>query len=204
MRRVRLISSVPLLAAWLDLHPFRENPEAPLWCRLGTNGRYEPLNYPGMKAIIQRTAKRAGIRKRIYAHLFRHSRATDLAGKLTEAQLKEFFGWVQSSRQAATYVHLSGRDVDDALLRIYGLKKSEEADNAKQLKPKTCARCKSQNSYSSEFCNRCGMPVDLRSAYNAESERNAWDKVMNELLQDPEVQSVLVHKIKELNLRLPR
>lgn len=170
---------------------------------MGPNSKYEPMTYPGIKAVIDRTARAAGIRKRIYAHLFRHSRATALADKLTEAQLKEFFGWVQSSRQAATYVHLSGRNVDDALLRIYGLKKQDEADKINKLAPKSCQRCKSQNSYSAEFCNRCGMPLELKSAFNADSERRAWDDAMTELVRDPEVQALLARKIKELSIRLP-
>jgi integrase len=36
-------------------------------------------------------------RARIDGHSFRHSRATWLANKLTEAQMKEHFGWTQSS-----------------------------------------------------------------------------------------------------------
>jgi len=33
---------------------------------------------------------------------------------LTEAQMKEYLGWVGDSRMASTYVHLSGRNIDDA------------------------------------------------------------------------------------------
>ncbi len=36
MRRVRIIAFSPLLATWLNMHPDRENPEAPLWVGIGT------------------------------------------------------------------------------------------------------------------------------------------------------------------------
>ena len=39
--------------------------------------------------------------------------------------MKEHFGWVQGSEMAATYVHLSGRDVDNALLKLQGLAHSK-------------------------------------------------------------------------------
>jgi hypothetical protein len=35
--------------------------------------------------------------------------------------MKEYFGWVQSSDMASVYVHLSGRDVDSALLKLHGM-----------------------------------------------------------------------------------
>ena len=62
------------------------------------------------------------MKKRIYPHLFRHYRTTRLANVLTEAQLKQLFGWVQVSRIATTYVYLSGRDVDNALLKLHGMR----------------------------------------------------------------------------------
>lgn len=47
-------------------------------------------------------------------HIFRHSRATFYAAVLPEALLKEQMGWTQSTKMAGTYVHLSGKRVDDA------------------------------------------------------------------------------------------
>lgn len=40
--------------------------------------------------------------------------------------MKEFFGWVQASNMASIYVHLSGRDVDNALLKVYGIQNTKE------------------------------------------------------------------------------
>jgi integrase len=68
--------------------------------------------------ILKKLAKKAGITKRIYPHLFRHTRATHLANFLTESQLKIFFGWSKNSRMPATYVHLSGRDIDQAIIEL--------------------------------------------------------------------------------------
>ncbi len=59
--------------------------------------------------------------------MFRHSRLTHLAKILTEQELKVFAGWVQSSKMAGTYVRLSARDTDEAILgKVYGIKKEEK------------------------------------------------------------------------------
>jgi len=113
-RRVRIIESVKLLKEWLFLNPFRRNPESPVWF---DRGRF--LSYSSFRKILRRIVEKAKINKRIYPQLFRHSRATELANHLTEPQLKEFLGWSPHSRMPSLYVHLSGRDVDRAILRLY-------------------------------------------------------------------------------------
>jgi integrase/recombinase XerD len=87
-RRVRLTISTPALASWLNMHPFRNNPNAPLWVGIGTVSRGKALSYDGARALLGRLAKRTGLKKRIYTHLMRHTRATELANILTEAQMR--------------------------------------------------------------------------------------------------------------------
>ncbi len=117
-RRVRLVWSAAHLKTWLAFHPNPEDLQAPLWTlRSGDSN----LGYPGFKMLIERLAHRAGIQKRVNPTVFRHSRATLLAKHLTEPQMREVFGWTPSSQQPATYVHFSGRDVDEAILRLHGL-----------------------------------------------------------------------------------
>jgi hypothetical protein len=56
----------------------------------------------------------------------RHTRATELANILTEAQMKEHLDWVPGSDIPSTYVHLSGRDVDGAMLKAHGIAVDKE------------------------------------------------------------------------------
>ncbi len=76
-RPVRLITSSPVLAKWLEEHPQRDDPSAPLWPSLDhSSGKGKRLAYMSAREIIVDNAKRAGIKRRIYPHLFRHSAAT--------------------------------------------------------------------------------------------------------------------------------
>lgn len=114
MRRIRLISSSPYLSNWIQNHPLKDEPESYIWITIGTKNKYNLMKYETINKLLRKIAKKAGIKKKVNPHSFRHSRATFLAKHLTEAQMKEYFGWVQSSKMASVYVHLCGRDVDDA------------------------------------------------------------------------------------------
>ena len=111
--------------------------------------------------------------------------------------MKEYFGWTQGSEMAATYVHLSGRDVDSTLLQMYSLKEMP-AEKEPKLDVRICSRCKERNSPAQEFCGKCGNPLDERKLvadYNKEA-----NAVMNELFKDPEVKELLTRKAVERGL----
>jgi integrase/recombinase XerD len=44
-----------------------------------------------------------------------------MANYLTEAKMNAYFGWIQGSDMPSIYVHLSGRDIDDAVLKANGI-----------------------------------------------------------------------------------
>ncbi len=155
-RTLRLTISVPMLAAWFNMHPQRDDPEAPLW--LAKQGK--PLEYQTYRSMISRIAKRAGIRTRVHAHLFRHSRAAFFANYLTQAQLCARFGWSHGSEQPGPYVHLSGKDADDAVLKLYGIERDQE-DDLELLKPRTCLNCWALNAFNNRVCVNCGYPVGM-------------------------------------------
>jgi len=193
-RRIRLISSVPLLSNWIASHPFRDDPDAPLWISVGNRAKNLPMRYSAMRSMIKRLKDRSGIKKRIYPHLFRHARATQLASHLTEFQLKKMFGWTLGSRMAAVYVHTSGLDFDDAILELNGIKKTDSKQNNGH-KPKKCPRCSKFNIPNTNFCSNCGMALDIKTAISIENEK----KFAEGLLKDSKVQEFLVERMKQLN-----
>jgi integrase/recombinase XerD len=85
-RRVRVIASAPKLGQWIENHPLGSSTDSPLWVSLGTNSRNRLMTYGVAKETIEKLIIKAGIRKRVYPHLFRHS------NHLTEAQMKQYFG----------------------------------------------------------------------------------------------------------------
>jgi ribosomal protein L40E len=69
----------------------------------------------------------------------------------------------------AIYVHAVNADVDNAYLKHLGLLKEDEK---KQQLPKICHICKTPNSPDAQICNRCGKPLDVKTAVELEEKAN--------------------------------
>jgi len=69
--------------------------------------------------VIKQIAKRSKIQKRVTAHIFRHSRLTELAREnLNESVMRHFAGWSRSSQMPSIYIHIAGDNVLSALRKI--------------------------------------------------------------------------------------
>ena len=156
MRRLRLISSAPLLKTWLESHPLKDEDEFPLWVAKNRN-KIVPMSYTACNMLLTRLADKAGIKKKVNPHAFRHARATHLSKILTHSQLCAFFGWSQNSEMPATYIHLSGSDIDNTLLASQGLKPID--NKSETLFIKVCPNCRDKNSPLSSICVSCGEPL---------------------------------------------
>jgi integrase len=198
-RAVRLIASAPALSTWLENHPFKNDLNAPLWVNIGTKFHGQPMTYRGLMGMLRKLRIRSGIRKRVHPHGFRHTAATRLARVLTEAEMKQYLGWVQSSRMASVYVHLASRDVDKSLLRIHGLI-SEEEDDEKKLVVIKCPRCGRRNSPGTNFCIGCGLALTLPAAQEADLKRREADELMSKLFEDPEIKGLIKQKLEQMLL----
>ena len=194
-RRIRLIISSTYLMDWINKHPDKENPDSFLWLK---NNSLNMLEYPALCKVLRSAKNRSGIRKKVNPHNFRHSRATYLASKLTEQQLKVYLGWTRASKMASIYVHLSSKDVNDSLLGIYGIKTEESENIISNLIPIKCIKCNHDNESTNKFCKMCGLPLNQEEAdeiIKADLERNQADEIMNKLMQDSEILKLIKKKL---------
>jgi len=181
----RVVASAPKLALWLDNHPLRNDREAPVWIEFGRKRDVHQLTYGAARAMLKDCAKRAELGKRVFFHLFRHSRATHACTLLTQAQMNHMFGWKQGSRMPSVYVHLAGKDLDDALFILNDMKPKPEPTES-QFKVNICPRCDAKNSPDSKFCNLCGAIVDAKTAVELDQTRAKVDRLLDKLTEDPE------------------
>ena len=201
-RKIRLISSTPYLSTWISNHPFRDDKRSPLWINVGTTNHHKKMNYPNMRKLLSTLFERAGINKRCNPHMFRHSRATFMASHLTEFQMNQYFGWIQGSGMPATYVHLNGRDVDNAILEMNGIKNNTKKEENK-FKPIICPRCDTINPSDNTHCLKCAGIIDYKYAIELEQkntklagDRTKADTLASRLFQDPDIQAVIKQKLK--------
>jgi len=171
-RRIRLVSSVPRLSVWIEHHLGKDDSESPLWINTGTLNHEGPMMYQNARQILKDLAKKVNLSKRVNPHSLRKARATHLASKLTEAQMCEYFGWTQGSNMPFTYVHLSGRDIDEAILKMHG--KIPKDNHATEFELKKCPRCFHENPPDSHFCIRCRLPLDEKTAIEIEQRKKEF------------------------------
>lgn len=198
-RRVRLVKSDPYLRNWINNHPRKDEPDAPLWVTIGPSINGTRIGEAGVRKHIQRLAKRADINKRIYPHLFRHSRATELAKEgFTEQDMKIMLGWTKDSDMPATYIHMAGGDVEQKLLRFHGLLDGEDQEPTDPLEPWTCDRCGNRNGTDIHFCGTCGLARTIKDAEKVEKAEGRTMEDINFLMQaHPEVKEEINNFVQD-------
>lgn len=181
-RKIRLLKSIPYLKEWINVHPFRDDVDAPLWIQVEGSHYGEPLNYSAAKQILQRLCRKAGIKKRVTLNLFRHTAATSLANSLPESLLRKRQGWTPSSKMPEKYVHLIDEDLDEAYLRMHGIIKEDKSSDIKEDMPVKCLLCGTLNMPGIKICNDCNRPLDIETALEIEEkEKEEKDSILKKL-----------------------
>jgi len=195
MRKILVISCTPFLNEWINQHPNNEDSESYLWVSNSNN----ILSYTRLSAILKTAANRAGIRKRVYPHLLRHSKATRFASVMPEASMKQYFGWDASSKMCGVYIHMNGEMVDNAILEANGIELEKKQDKP-ILEPKKCFRCHNINPATNRICGICGLPLDKEEAeriLQEDIEKSEVDNIMSSIVKDKDALKVLIDIIKE-------
>ncbi len=204
-RKIRLVSSTPYLANWLNSHPGRDDNKNSLWVCIAAN-QGKPMDYDTFSRILKIYFKKAGVQKRTNPHIFRHSRATYLANYLTEFQMNQYFGWVQGSEMPSIYVHMSGKEIDDTILGLHGMKKKKVE---KPIVPaRKCQRCDTINSSEVVYCGKCGAIIDSVEAMKLDEkqkEQDMFEKFSKQILakmieRKPEIMSEFMQELKMTTL----
>src|ERR1700693_1285481 len=178
-----IISSAPYLSTWLANHPFKNDPEAPLWVYYQYTTTPKHLQYDSIRHLLDRDFHRAGITKPFHPHIFRHSRATYVLANaiMNEAQAKAYFGWTPDSGMLGTYSHLIDQDANNAVLRENNLAPLKQREL--ELRPIECRICKELNQPKTDYCTKCGAVLDLAKAYEHQRVHQLKDEVVLKLFK---------------------
>jgi len=204
-RQVRITFAASFLGQWFQEHPRKEEHEAPLWAKLGKRYRGEIISYQQIQTIIRDAFDAAGISKRAYPHLFRHSMATQLANTLNQFHMNNHFGWVQGSTMPGVYIHLNGKDTDKQVLAARGIQlKEKDVEKPRQI---SCYRCEKINFYEDKFCRSCGSVLKREEAILFDKKhdevrhlRTELDAKMALLLKDDLVRRLIEEKLKQITV----
>lgn len=190
-RQIPLSYSVPALREWLNNHPFKNDSKAPLFISIRTYFGNR-MRKQHILRLVKQISKRAGIDKRVFCHLFRHVRASDLTKKgISGLAMKSFFGWNKYSQMPDRYSHLVAKDVTEAVQRADGIQKIKLEDN-QTLQPVVCKKCGTPNIKSNMLCFNCTAPL----SEDAQEEIEAKREFMQLIFQD-DVWKFLQSKMKK-------
>lgn len=181
-RKIRIVESVPDLIKWINVHPFREDRNHPLFITTINNKYYgQGLSYVAFKRRLENVVAKTDIDKRIHSHLFRHAEITKRAGQLTEAQARIRYGWGKSSNMPSRYTHLNDKDVDNKMLQIMGVKKKEVEEETSIIE---CQYCHVKYSKDTLYCETCAKPLDVVEAERMKQQQKEETEIMiSELLR---------------------
>lgn len=199
-RTFRVVDSVPYLKIWLDEHPNNE-PDSPFWVSTGRKHYGRKLTENAFRAMLKKIVRKAGVNKRVYWHLFRHTSATNNAQFMYEQELNQYHGWSKTSKMGFHYCHLKDNDVNEKIARLRGGKKDtpEEKIN-KDLEPKKCPLCSTINPATGKFCSQCSHILDLQTAVELDKRRGKSDNIMNRLFEDQEFLKDFVKHAERLGI----
>jgi site-specific recombinase XerD len=170
-RPVYVFNCIPDLRSWLNQHPDKNNPDALLFVSIKRNKKREwgvvKWGYDGAWMILQRIAERAGIKKKVWVHLLRHSAATrDARAGMPTQLMKLKYGWSGNSRMADRYTHRNYEDVAKWQEKQLGIKNDVQAD---PQAPRKCPRCGELSPWTNRLCQRCGQALDVPAIMEKEA-----------------------------------
>jgi site-specific recombinase XerD len=207
-RTIYIFDSVADLKGWMSTHPYKNDPGAYLFERLiqlpRKKGEKEiklkkserPISYQSVLEKIKRIAKKAGINRRVWCHLLRHSAATADSRRDMPLDLMQMkYGWSHDSRMPYRYMHKNPDDLRrwEEAKRGVGDEKPHDAQE-----PKKCYRCGRINSWEKTLCESCGMHLDKQVFEQTRVFEKLASQTVEEQNRKIEEQDKKIDELKEM------
>jgi len=203
-REIPLYTSAADVKNWINnFHPFKNDPEAPVFTSYANMRQKTNLKIDGIGGIVRQVAIRAEVEKRIHVHphLFRHLRASQLAETgWNEMMLRQYFGWSKSSNMPAVYIHLSKKALNAKYYEMYGQVVQVEKSPIALSGILKCAICGTQNPHGYRFCYSCNAPLQEKDQKLLENKRYAV-QTLNRISMDPQLREEFLSLLQKAQLK---
>lgn len=155
-RYIPCVMALPYVAAWMNDYPLTPSGRNHVFLSINKN---KPMQYRGLQKKILTIAEKAGVERKIYPHLFRHSRITDLIKKNYNESVIKLMCWGNlSTKQYETYCHLTNHDITEEIAKREGIITDENQEKS-PLEARQCPQCFTINGPTSRVCSTCGLTL---------------------------------------------
>jgi len=199
-RDVWIRESVPYVMNWLNEHPIR-----------GADGKPDPNAYlfvsPRTKERLDQAAMRDRYKKvtstipefknrRLWLHQLRTSRASELGGMLgmTEPLMDKVFGWQVGGDTCRTYIHLTKKQVQDALESTFRGGKVEH--DMRIQTERQCSNCKKMVPMTDKYCT-CGQIMDIEKIPESIITKENMEEIVKKQNEMIEQQTKMIEKMQK-------
>lgn len=197
-RSIPIVMFAAILRLWLNHHPLKHNPDAPLWI-MRRNGKFLRVSYFTMnswhfkrycssakvyrwKTVLDKKTGETKQFNTVSLHYLRHTKATWTAKNrkvhVGIKQANDMFGWSPNSTRYLHYSHIAGQDSEDTFLELAGVKEVNEPIKPSVLLRKKCFSCGEQNSAEALYCFKCGYVLDEEQAKHLVAREQMIDKIL--------------------------
>jgi integrase len=183
-RWCKLTFSDSYLKEWLRFNPFKDEDEFTLLPQMDgpTN---KPISSSYMAIIVAKLGKKVG--KKITSYHLRHAGITETAKILSGEELCRYAGWMQGSKMAATYVHMSSEDVGNKRTSaIMNAEIPKPKPNEIMVKQKICLSCETKHPSDAVMCMKCAIPLSIQDKINNNVEQDRLNVLANTLKDNPQ------------------
>ena len=174
-RTVYVIKYSALLRNYLETNKIN-NPEQLLFPSPDRPGK--PIHPVNINKHLYRISKQLNIK--LHPHLLRHLRATQLIKeKIPERIVMKLLGH-RTEKMMRIYVNLVHRDIEEAILKHYGIQPQTQNNDKETIK---CPRCGATNPKEANYCWRCAYPLHQQAALELELKEKDIEEKLRRLLQ---------------------
>jgi integrase len=163
IRLIPLFMAKEYLIAWRNDYPGDPSGENYVFLTSGggrsRKGRHQ-LQYAGIAKQIKIIAARAGIKRHVTPHIFRHSKITHLVrDRMQESMIKKIgWGTLTTTMLEKCYAHVEDEDVLNEAARIANVQ-IDDKPKSTVLEPRQCPHCGTVAAPTQTWCPACGTAL---------------------------------------------
>jgi len=160
---LQCIDSYPYLIRWLEIHPFKNDPEAFLFINIGHTNPGKQLRPESINKMLRQACRALGINKPITCYSLKRNGVTfrRLRGE-SDVEIQHVARWT-SAKQLKTYDLSTQDEAYNLTLKKRGLIETGQKEITQNMQSNTCPYCNEKVGFTEKICPKCKHLLDRQA-----------------------------------------